>query len=220
MQKLDFAFENNLRSKGLKFIGGVDEVGRGSIAGPLVAACVVFGRGVILPEDIVVRDSKKMTENQRQKTCIWIKENALSWGVGEVSVDTINKKGIVNAVTSGFYRSVKEVEVSIKGRLDYLLIDGTNIPKIRELAHVEQNTIPGADTKIFSVSAASIVAKVYRDNLMEKLGFLQEFAVYKWDKNKGYGTAEHKEAPISHGITPHHRTQFVESFLKEPRRKK
>ncbi len=220
MQKLDFAFENNLRSKGLKFIGGVDEVGRGSIAGPLVAACVVFGRGVILPEDIVVRDSKKMTKNQRQKASVWIKENALSWGVGEVSVDTINKKGIVNAVTSGFYRSVKEVEVSIKGRLDYLLIDGKNIPKIREIAHIEQNAIPGADAKIFSVSAASIIAKVYRDNLMKKLGFLQEFAVYKWDKNKGYGTAEHKEALISHGITPHHRTQFVESFLKEPRRKK
>ena len=207
-------YEKKLHKKGFNFIGGVDEVGRGSVAGPLVAACVVFDKRTKIPSDVVIRDSKTMTVRQKENADAWIRKNALTLGAGEVPVDYINTKGIAKATLSGFYRSVKKAQGGLSDRLQYLLIDGNFIAKIRDIPHTHQNAINGADQKIFSVAAASIVAKVYRDRLMERLGNLQEFAVYKWEKNKGYGTKEHKEALLTHGITKHHRTQFVESLLK------
>lgn len=208
------SFERKLHKKGYNVVAGSDEVGRGCFAGPLVTACVVFDPATRVPNNVVIRDSKTMTAKQKNVAAGWIKEHAVSWGVGEVSVRKINSQGIVKATLSGFRRSVKTVQVKMDRRIDFLLVDAFYVPRTRNIPVTHQKAIKKADSFVFSVSAASIIAKVYRDALMEKLGHMREYAVYKWYKNKGYGTKEHQEAILTYGKTIHHREQFVETFLK------
>jgi len=232
----DFSFEKRLWKKELSVVAGVDEVGRGSFAGPVVAGCVVFSNNLTIKqlnnEAIKINDSKKLTSKQREKSAEWIKKNALSWGIGIGTVSKINKKGMTKATNSAFRRAISKVNEKLKVRVDYLLIDAFYIPYVRGLRVGKKNglkqrkdpvallnrsrqlAIIDGDEKSFSIAAASIIAKVYRDRLMEELGKKRQYLKYDFVHNKGYGTKAHQEAIKKYGISRLHRTKFVETFLK------
>lgn len=229
----DLSYENDIWQKGMN-VAGMDEAGRGPFAGPVVAGIVAFAPMSLHEESssrkIVIRDSKKMTEKQRMRAFGWVKENSLFWGVGEASVAEINKNGIKKASLSAFLRAFKKAAKTSTASVDCLLIDGLFIPVAGELSreekisdnaesrkttNIKQIAIKKGDAKSISIAAASIVAKVHRDNLMCKLSQNGSYSKYLWHKNKGYGTKEHREAILSYGVTKHHRLQFVETYLKK-----
>ncbi len=191
---------------GRAVIIGCDEVGRGCLAGPVVAAAVSFDWKMTedmkrLARTIVVADSKVLTPAQREAADEAIRAIAVEVRVGVVSVGVIDKINILQASL----RAMKRVVGAGPGAGPAIvLVDGNQ--KIPGIDHA-QETIIGGDGKVFSIAAASIVAKVYRDRLMVKLH--QEFPEYNWDQNKGYGTKAHKKALRKFGLTPHHRTSFI-----------
>jgi ribonuclease HII len=224
----DFSFEKKLAKKGCQFIGGVDEVGRGCFAGPLVAGCVVFlplgsskPFGVLprrspaashpfaVSEGVVINDSKKLTSKQRERADSWIRENSMGFGIGRASVAQINRLGIKKASEIAFRKAIKAA-----GRVDYLLIDAFYIPYVRGLRRKNQKPIIKGDTKSVSIAAASIIAKVYRDKLMQDLGRRPKYQKYGWERNKGYGTREHRAAIKKYGATRQHRKQWIETWQK------
>ncbi len=208
----NFLFERRLWKSGYKFVAGVDEVGRGCFAGPIVAGCVVFSPGskFKIPDSILINDSKKLTPKQRETADKWIRKNALATGIGQASVSQINRLGIKKASEIAFRKAIVNCKLSI----NYLLIDAFYIPYVRGLRRKNQKAIVKGDTKSISIAAASIIAKVYRDNLMRLLSKKPKYRKYKWGKNKGYGTLEHRKAIKKHGSTRYHRKQFVETWLK------
>ncbi len=210
----DFAYEKKLWKKGFSAIGGIDEVGRGSFAGPVVAGCVVFSKKVgmnFLDEGVKINDSKKLTETAREKADMWIRKNALTWGIGEASVATINRIGIVKATEIAFRKAIKSANK--KGsNIDFLIIDAFYIPYVKGLKRKNQKAIIKGDTKSVSIAAASIIAKVYRDKLMVKLSRNRKYKKYGWETNKGYGTKDHRDAIKHQGITKFHRVKFVSKF--------
>jgi ribonuclease HII len=208
----NFSFEKKLFKKGYKLIAGVDEVGRGCFAGPVVAGCVIFSPNskFRIPDTILINDSKKLTARRREIADKWIRKNAVAFGLGQASVSQINRLGIKKASEIAFRKAIVNCKLSI----DYLLIDAFYIPYVKGLRRRNQKPIIKGDAKSISIAAASIVAKVYRDNLMLNLGKKPEFRRYKWGKNKGYGTLEHRIAIKKHGLTRHHRKQFVETWLR------
>lgn len=195
------------------FIAGVDEVGRGSFAGPVVAGCVIFNSHSSFPRNIKVDDSKKLTSRQREKASVWIKKNALSWGVGEIPTALINRLGMARATKMAFRKAVSEARKRLGKSIDYLLIDAFFIPYVRGNPKGRQRAIINGDEKSLSIAAASIIAKVYRDKLMLRLSKKVKFKKYGWGKNKGYGTKEHQLAIKTYGITRYHRKAFVKNFL-------
>ncbi len=207
----DFSFETSLFKKGYDVIAGVDEVGRGCFAGPVVAGCVIFGKNDFKDkEDIpVINDSKLLTAHQRERVDKWIRANANAVGIGSASVAQINKLGIKKATEVAFRKAIKNTDRQI----NYLLIDAFYAPYVKGLRRKNQKAIIKGDTKSLSIAAASIVAKVYRDNIMTNLGVRPEFKKYMWHQNKGYGTRMHREIILKHGITRYHRRKFVESTL-------
>jgi len=205
----NFSFEKALWKKGYKFIAGVDEVGRGCFAGPVVAGCVVFKHHFRIMGKIRIDDSKKLTPRQRVKTNLWLKENVLAWGIGEASVSLINRIGMGKATKVAFRRAIK----GVNKKLDFLLIDAFYIPYVRGLKRKNQRAIVDGDEKSLTIAAASIIAKVYRDSLMKKLSI--KHPKYGWEKNKGYGTKEHLGALRKYGLTRHHRKQFVATYFKK-----
>lgn len=227
----DFDYENDLWQKGYRLIAGLDEVGRGSIAGPLVTAAVVFPCGIKTDDCVDLRkgklkcvnDSKKLSEKKRKEGEMWIKENALAWSIGMASVSEIDKYGLQPALYSAFRRAVMEVNRKLKYRVDYLLIDSLYIPYIRgypvgcksSKKSKKQTAIKKGDGISFSIAASSIIAKVHRDEYMKKISGCRFLKVYGWKKNKGYGTREHKQAIIIHGKSKHHRNTFLKTFMKE-----
>jgi len=175
---------------------GCDEAGRGCLAGPVVAAAV------ILPPDFhhkVLTDSKQLSEKQRMALKEDVKSAAIAWAVGWCSPEEIDKINILNASFVAMHRAVDQ----LKKVPEHLLIDGNRFKKYKELPH---NCIIKGDSLYYSIAAASILAKTYRDEWMERLG--EEFPVYQWAKNKGYPTMDHREAIRAHGITPYHRKSF------------
>lgn len=214
----NFHFENRLRKLGYKFIAGVDEVGRGCFAGPVVAAAVAFAPNSNFEflisnkfsNKIIINDSKKLTARQRERSSFWIKKHAFCYGIGWASVAQINKLGIKKASEIVFRKAIKNCGVEI----NYLLIDAFYIPYVKGLRRRNQEPIIKGDTKSISIAAASIIAKVYRDKLMTDLGKKPKFRRYKWAKNKGYGTLEHRKAIKKYGLTRYHRKQFVETWIR------
>jgi len=200
----DFFFESKAHKKGYSVVAGVDEVGRGSFAGPVVAGAVVF-KDEVLPR-IVINDSKKLSPKKRELSSFWIKRNALAYGIGKASVGEINKFGIKKATETAFRRAIK----NCNKRIDYLLIDAFYIPYVRGLRRKNQMPIIKGDAKSLSIAAASIVAKVYRDKLMTNLSKKPKYRKYHWDINKGYGTKIHREAIKKYGLTKLHREKFVD----------
>ncbi len=215
----DFSFENKYWKKGFKYIAGVDEVGKGCFAGPLVAAAVAFAPNSKFQfpifnefsKEIIINDSKQMSPKQREIADKWIRKNALAFGIGQASVAQINRLGIKKASEIAFRKAIKKASIQVSS-IEYLLIDAFYIPYVKGLRRKNQKAIIKGDTKSVSIAAASIIAKVYRDNLMRELGKRPKYRVYGWGRNKGYGTREHQAALRKYGMTRRHRRQFVETW--------
>lgn len=189
-------FENKWLKENNYVIAGVDEVGRGPLAGPVVAAAV------ILPNDFnhpAIKDSKTLSKTQLLVAYEIIKSNALSIAISEVSVEVIDKMNIKQAAKLAMQNAIKKLET----KPQVVLVDYEKL----ELENMLQESITHGDAKSISIAAASIVAKVYRDNLMNKLH--EEFPYYNWKSNAGYGTKEHREALQKHGYCKHHRKTFA-----------
>ena len=179
---------------------GVDEAGRGALAGPVCVSAVILPKYLDTPKEITIKDSKKLSEKKRKSAAAWIKENATSWSCVFISADDVDRLNILNATLLGMRRSIEELEVTP----DFITVDGIHYqPEDTGIAHV---CIPQGDDKYRNIAAASIIAKTSRDSLMEQLHL--EFPVYNWAKNKAYGTAEHREAIEANGITRYHRKSF------------
>jgi len=205
----DFSFEKTVSKKGYRIIAGMDEVGRGCFAGPVVAGAVVFGLNDKWENPPKINDSKKLTPRQREIADKWIRKNALVFGIGKSSVAQINKFGIKKASEIAFRKAIKNCGIEI----NYILIDAFYVPYVRGLRRKNQKPIIKGDTKSISIAAASIIAKVYRDKLMAKLSNNRKYKKYGWDKNKGYGTLIHRNAIQKYGLTRLHRKKFVESYF-------
>jgi len=205
----DFSFEKTVSKKGYRIIAGMDEVGRGCFAGPVVAGAVVFGLNDKWENPPKINDSKKLTPRQREIADKWIRKNALVFGIGKSSVAQINKFGIKKASEIAFRKAIKNCGIEI----NYILIDAFYVPYVRGLRRKNQKPIIKGDTKSISIAAASIIAKVYRDELMTKLSKNRKYKKYGWDKNKGYGTLIHRNAIQKYGLTRLHRKKFVESYF-------
>lgn len=204
----DFSFEKKYWKKRFT-VGGADEVGKGAFAGPVVTSVVVFsGNETNLPP---INDSKKLTAKKREEYCLWIKEMAAGWGVGQGSVSEINRFGINNATNMAFRRAVEACQI----KLDYLLIDAFYIPYLSGIKKAKQQPIIKGDSLSISIAAASIVAKVHRDDLMVNYAQNKHNKYYFWHKNKGYGTKDHREAIEKYGTTRLHRTKYVETYLSK-----
>jgi ribonuclease HII len=186
---------------------GIDEVGRGPIAGPVVAAAVWISRDLLEKmknAGIVVRDSKKMTQIQRKKTVEWVKKQSrklVCFSISGATVDEIDKFNILNATMLSMERAFASLEVDKK----CALVDGNRKPKLDSCREIK--AIVKGDSKVISISLASIIAKAYRDALMRKLAL--EYPNYGWDRNVGYGSQTHIQAILKYGITPHHRKTFA-----------
>lgn len=192
-----------LWDKGYKLVCGVDEVGRGSFAGPVVAGAVVFPKSCLVIGEI--RDSKLLRPNSREQLAERIQQTALCWAVAEVGVGVIDKVGVGRATQMAFRKAVRSLSKSP----DYILIDAFYI---RHLRKDKQKAIIKGDESCYSIAAASILAKVYRDRLMRRLH--QKHPQYLWSKNKGYGTKDHQEAIKKHGLSKLHRRSFnLKRFL-------
>ena len=188
-------FEDRAAAEGASRIAGIDEAGRGPLAGPVVAAAVVLSSYDLIPN---LNDSKLLTPAQREDLYSLIKANAVGIGIGVADVDEINEINILQATRSAMCQAVS----LIRPQPDYLLIDG-NIKLDMELP---QLSIIKGDRLSFSVAAAGIMAKVTRDKIMMELHEL--FPEYRFDHHKGYATREHKEAILRHGPSPVHRRFF------------
>ena len=199
----NFSIETTLWSQGLNMVCGIDEVGRGCFAGPVVAGAVIFPQGSKLIEGIA--DSKLLTPKKREELAKRIKDKALSWSVGEISVPDINKFGIGQATQMAFTKAVENLQKAA----DFFLIDAFYVKTLDKL---KQKPIPGGDKISASIAAASIVAKVYRDELMQKLHI--DFPDYGFDKHKGYGTNLHRQMIKKFGLSDLHRKSFkLDKFL-------
>ena len=175
---------------------GVDEAGRGCLAGPVVAAAVILPDRPLIP---FLNDSKKMSAKKREKAREEIINVALSWAVGIASPEEIDRFNILGATYLAMHRAVDQLKV----RPAHLLVDGKLFRPYRKIPHT---CIIGGDGKYTAIAAAAILAKTHRDRLMEILH--GEFPVYGWDKNKGYPTKQHREGIRKYGISRWHRKSF------------
>ncbi|MBQ1389880.1 MAG: ribonuclease HII [Clostridia bacterium] len=192
-------YENKAYDEGYLSVCGVDEAGRGPLAGPVCAAAVILPKGVIIEG---VNDSKKLTEKKREKLFDIIKEKSLAYCVAWADVSEIEKLNILNAAMLAMKRAVE----GLKPSADYAIIDGNKTPDIK----IECEAVVKGDSKSMSVAAASILAKVSRDRLMLK--YAEEYPQYGFEKHKGYGTKAHCDAILEYGETPIHRPSFLKKL--------
>ncbi len=198
---LDLQEENYLFAKGIKYVGGIDEVGRGPLAGPVVAACVMISREDQIIEELIreVNDSKKISEKKREHLYDLILQNIPHVGIGMCDHETIDKINILEAS----FLAMKKAIGALKVKPDFILVDGSMA--IRNLSTAQKSIIKG-DSKVFCIAAASIVAKVFRDRIMLAQHGL--YPNYSFDKHKGYGTKLHLERLALFGPCPIHRKSF------------
>lgn len=195
--------EKSLWNIGYDCIAGLDEVGRGCFAGPVVVGAVVFPKNCDLLKGVA--DSKLLKPKVREKLAVEIKKYAAAWSIAEVSVEDINKVGIGKATQMAFRKALQLLSTPA----DFCLIDAFYIDEINRAI---QKPIVGGDKICASISAASIIAKVYRDELMTRLHL--QYPEYNFAKHKGYGTKEHRDAIKKHGLSVLHRTSFkLDKFL-------
>lgn len=197
------AYEKGYTSQGFKMICGVDEAGRGPLAGPVCAAAVIFPEGLIIDG---VNDSKKLSEKKREKLFDKIKEEALSYSIAYASVEEIEKLNILNAAMLAMKRAVEGLDIEP----DMILVDGNKEPDIED---IDCTAIIKGDALSHSIAAASILAKVSRDRLMNEMA--KKYPEYGFDKHKGYGTKLHREKILEHGICEIHRPSFLKKLLGE-----
>ena len=179
-----------------ELVAGCDESGRGSLAGPVVAAAVILPKSF---KNKTLNDSKLLSENNRYLLRSIIEDKAISFGVGIVSPLEIDKINILNASFLAMHRAIKKLNTNP----EILLIDGNRFNQYKKIQH---KCIIKGDSKYYSIAAASILAKTYRDDIMKKLDL--KLPVYKWKKNKGYPTMEHRDAIKKNGISKYHRKSF------------
>ena len=193
-------FEDAAKARGYQHICGVDEAGRGPLAGPVCAAAV------ILPENTIiegVNDSKKLSEKKREALFDVIKNTAVAYCVAYASVEEIEELNILNATMLAMKRAVEGLEVPA----DYAMIDGNRLPDLS----IDAEYIIKGDARSMSIASASILAKVSRDRLMYE--YAKEYPQYAFDKHKGYGTKVHKAALLEYGPCPYHRMSFLRKIL-------
>lgn len=195
-------FDNKRLSRKTKIIAGVDEAGRGPLAGPVVAAAVIFDKKTFHKE---INDSKKLSEKKREELYSWITENCMSYGVGIVEQEEIDSINILQAAL----KAMKEAALLLLPKPNLILIDGNKSFH----SEIKTKTVVKGDTKSFSIAAASIIAKVTRDKIMKEAA--KKFPEYLWESNKGYATRAHIEAVQKFGASPFHRKTFLSRILKE-----
>ncbi len=193
-------FDINYLNRGINILAGVDEAGRGPLAGPVVAAAVIFNKSDFIAG---VNDSKKIREKEREILFEEIIRKSFRYGIGIVNHRTIDKINILQATLLAMQIAVGKLKI----KTDLILIDGNK--SFDTKSNVE--TVVKGDLKSFSIAAASIIAKVTRDRIMRKAD--AKFPQYKWYKNKGYGTREHIEAIKIYGFTPMHRKSFLKNYI-------
>ena len=185
-----------LKFSDVKLEVGTDEAGRGCLAGPVVAAAVILKEDFQYP---LLNDSKQLSEKQRQELRPLIEEQALAYAVSFVWQDEIDKINILQSSIIAMHRSIDKLTVAP----EFIIVDGNKFKKYKEIPH---QTIVKGDSKFMSIAAASILAKTYRDEYMEKIH--ADFPHYNWKQNKGYPTKEHRQIIRELGITEHHRKSF------------
>ncbi|MBU1164804.1 ribonuclease HII [Patescibacteria group bacterium] len=203
MQTPNRIYENKLKRKGFLNIVGIDEAGRGAWAGPIVAGAIILPKR--LTSKIKINDSKKLTAKQRQTSYDWLIKNSLSWSVASVSQETIDKIGIQKSNILAFKTAVKNLKIIP----DYILVDAINF----KYKKYQVEPIIKGDQKIVSIAAASIIAKVYRDNLLKM--FHNKHPQYGFDRHKGYGTKKHYDMICKNGICKLHRKSYhpIKGFM-------
>lgn len=197
---MNYEYEISAKEKGFTAVCGVDEAGRGPLAGP------VFAAAVILPVDCEIEglnDSKKLSEKKREALFDVIKEKAISWSIASVDEKTIDEINILQATYLAMKNAVEGLDVPA----DYALIDGNRMPPIA----IEGETVVKGDAKSMSIAAASILAKVSRDRFMLEID--KKYPQYQFAKHKGYGTKLHYEMLTEHGVSDCHRLSFLKSFF-------
>ena len=196
---MTYEYENLLKEKGYMAVCGIDEAGRGPLAGP------VFAAAVILPEDLGdlgINDSKKLSEKKREALFDIIKEKALAWSVASADENEIDEINILNATFLAMKRAVEGLSLTP----DIALVDGNRKPN----TGIEEMTLVKGDSKSISIAAASILAKVSRDRYLLELN--EKYPEYQFNKHKGYPTALHYEMIKEHGISPVHRLSFLKNL--------
>ncbi|MBQ8342945.1 MAG: ribonuclease HII [Clostridia bacterium] len=194
-------YERVLLSQGYTLIAGVDEVGRGPLAGPVVCAAVIMP----LDDDsliVGVDDSKKLSEKKREQLSEEIKKRALAYTIVEIDEKTIDEINILEATKIGMKRAIESLSLTP----DVVLTDGN---MTIDISHKQHSVIHG-DALSYSIGAASIIAKVYRDNMMDE--YAKTYPQYAFERNKGYGTAAHIQGIKEHGLCPIHRRTFTKKF--------
>lgn len=204
------AFEQEITGGKYRFIAGVDEVGRGPLAGPVVAAAVV------LPEDfdvLGVDDSKKLSEKKREQLFDVILEKAVCYGIAEKDNHVIDEVNILEATKLAMTEAIAKADAMLQEKLgeeiDFVLFDAMEIDAVKK----PQMSLIKGDARSVSIAAASIVAKVTRDRQM--VAYHEEYPHYAFDSNKGYGTKAHYAGLEEHGVTPIHRDSFLKSFYEK-----
>ena len=200
---MDYLYEENALKAGYKTICGIDEAGRGPLAGPVYAAAVILPIGLEIKG---LNDSKKISEKKREQLFDVICENAVSYSIGIATEKEIDEINILNATFLAMHRAVEGLNI----KPDYALIDGNQYPKIPMLT---EETVVKGDAKSMSIAAASILAKVSRDRFM--LEKAKEYPQYQFEKHKGYGTKLHYEMLTEFGPSPIHRLSFHKKFFGE-----
>lgn len=195
-------YENNLYAQGYSTICGVDEAGRGPLAGPVCAGAVILKKGQVIEG---VNDSKKLSEKKREQLFDVIKKEALAYGIGWASVEEIEEINILNAAMLAMKRAVEQ----LSKKPEYILVDGNKTPKF----DVPSMAVVKGDSLSESIAAASILAKVSRDRLLLELA--KDYPEYYFEKHKGYGTKLHREMILKYGPCEIHRLSFLSKILKE-----
>lgn len=197
-----WAIENSLYAEGYKMICGVDEAGRGPLAGPVCAAAVILPKGLELPG---LNDSKKLTDKKRRELFPIIKEKAIAYGIGLASHEEIDEINILQATYLAMERAIAQLE----GKADFALIDGN---RARDFGLPVRTVVKG-DSLSASIAAASVLAKVTRDDMMLELA--EQYPEYGFEIHKGYGTKAHYDALRTYGHSPIHRMTFLRKFYGE-----
>ncbi len=200
---MDYLYEEKALNAGYKVVCGIDEAGRGPLAGPVYAAAVILPLGLEIEG---LNDSKKLSEKKREQLFDVICEMAVDYSIGIATEKEIDEINILNATFLAMHRAVE----GLKQKPDYALIDGNQYPKI---PFVMEETVVKGDAKSMSIAAASILAKVSRDRFM--LDKAKEFPQYQFEKHKGYGTKVHYDMLKEYGPSPIHRMTFLKKFYGE-----
>ena len=194
-------FEKEYNEKGYELIGGIDEAGRGPLAGPVVAACVILPKGCVIEG---VNDSKKLSEKKREALYDEITQKAIAWSVGIMDNNVIDDINILEATRKAMTHTIEELDV----KPDYIFIDAEKKVDTKGIPYLP---IVKGDALSISIASASIIAKVTRDRMMKE--YDQMFPEYGFEKHKGYGTNAHTEAIKEHGLTMIHRKSFCGKFI-------